>query len=180
MDLAALEKNLSDKQAPVHLWNPEYCGDIDIFIDRDGRWFHEGGEIKRLSLVRLLSTVLKKEGDTWYLVTPVEKMAIKVAMQPLILIDAELIDGIWVFEAKTGEKVALSDQHPMKIMEHPDGEMYPSIWIRGELYAHFHRNLYYRMAEHCELKTSLKHQQGVDFLLYSNGKNWLFGEAIDS
>jgi len=178
MDLAALEKNLTDKQAPVHLWNPEHCGEIDIFIDRDGRWFHDGGEIKRYPLVRLLSSVLKKEGDSWYLVTPVEKMAIKVAMQPLVCIDAELIDGVWVFETKTGEKVALSKTHPMQLVTGSDGEEYPAIWVRGELLAHFHRNLFYRMVDYCQLLPAKDNQQLTEFILNSDGQDWLFGRIL--
>ena len=64
--------------APVHLWNPPFCGDIDMEIRRDGTWFYLGTPIGRPALVRLFSTILKREGDAYFLVTPVEKVGIRV------------------------------------------------------------------------------------------------------
>ena len=69
---------------PVHLWNPPHCGDIDIVIRKDGLWFHEGSPIGREALVRLFSTVLRKDPDGFHLVTPVEKMKITVEDAPFI------------------------------------------------------------------------------------------------
>jgi len=63
---------------PVHLWNPPFCGDLDMRIARDGTWFYEGTPIGRPALVRLFSTILKREGDKFFLVTPVEKVGITV------------------------------------------------------------------------------------------------------
>ena len=71
---------------PVHLWNPPNCGDIDIRIARDGTWFHEGTPIGRAPLVRLFSTILRKDPDGYWLVTPVEKMRITVEDAPFIAI----------------------------------------------------------------------------------------------
>src|SRR3990167_6970488 len=67
---------------PVHLWNPEHCGEIDIVIRRDGVWMHEGSPIGREALVRLFSTVLRKDPDGYHLVTPVEKLKIAVEDLP--------------------------------------------------------------------------------------------------
>ena len=63
---------------PVHLWDPPYCGEIDITIKRDGTWIHEGTPIGRPGLVRLFASILKKEGEQHFLVTPVEKVGIVV------------------------------------------------------------------------------------------------------
>ena len=64
--------------APVHLWNPKYCGDLDIRILRDGSWLYQGSKINRLNLIKLFSSILKRENDKFFLVTPVEKIGIKV------------------------------------------------------------------------------------------------------
>ena len=87
-DLFAYQQQSSNDLPPVHLWNPPLSGDIDIVIDREGRWFHEGDEIKRASLVKLFASILTCEGDEYFLVTPVEKWRIKVDVAPLFAISA--------------------------------------------------------------------------------------------
>ena len=77
---------------PVHLWNPAHCGEIDIVIKKDGLWFHEGTPIGREALVRLFSTVLRKDPDGFHLVTPVEKMRITVEDAPFV---AVRVDAEW-------------------------------------------------------------------------------------
>jgi hypothetical protein len=74
------------KLPPVDQWNPEFCGDIDIRIARNGSWYHEGRPFLRPSLVRLLSSILKREGDDYFLVSPVEKMRIQVEDVPFIAV----------------------------------------------------------------------------------------------
>src|SRR6516225_2003714 len=78
---------------PVHLWNPDHCGDIDIVIQRSGAWVHEGRAIGREALVRLFSTVLRKDPDGFHLVTPVEKMKIKVEDAPFVAVRVDEADG---------------------------------------------------------------------------------------
>ena len=74
---------------PLHKWNPTNCGFVDISIDRDGRWYHEGSEIKRQELVSLFAGLLRREEDGgYYLVTPVEKVEVDVALHPLMVVDA--------------------------------------------------------------------------------------------
>lgn len=78
---------------PLDQWNPTNCGHVDMAIDRDGRWFHEGSEIKRAELVSLFAGLLRREGDDcYYLVTPVEKVEVTVALHPLMVVDATLVD----------------------------------------------------------------------------------------
>ena len=76
--------------APVHLWDPPYCGEINMEIKRDGTWFHEGRPIRRQAMVRLFASVLKKEDDKIYLVTPVEKVGIKVEDCPFVIVDMDV------------------------------------------------------------------------------------------
>ena len=78
---------------PLDQWNPSHCGYVDIAIDRDGRWFHEGSEIKRAELVSLFAGLLRREDDgAYYLVTPVEKVEVAVALHPLMVVDATLVN----------------------------------------------------------------------------------------
>jgi hypothetical protein len=79
---------------PLDQWNPTNCGYVDIAIDRDGRWFHEGSEIKRVELVALFAGLLRREADGgYYLVTPVEKVEVSVALHPLMVVDATRTDN---------------------------------------------------------------------------------------
>ena len=78
-----------DGLPPVHLWDPPYCGDLDMEIRRDGTWFYQGTPIGRPELVRLFSSILKLEGGRHYLVTPVEKVGIRVQDAPFVAVDAE-------------------------------------------------------------------------------------------
>lgn len=86
---------------PVHLWNPPYCGEMDLRITRDGSWIHEGTPIGREAMVRLFASILKKEEGRFYLVTPVEKLGITVEDAPFIAVDMEVEDGSSGNEAGT-------------------------------------------------------------------------------
>ena len=77
--------------APVHLWNPPFCGDIDMLIARDGTWYHEGKPIRRPAMVQLFSTILLREDNEYFLVTPVEKVRIKVEDCPFVATQMEII-----------------------------------------------------------------------------------------
>lgn len=153
MDISKLSSQLgkfSDMKAqlpPVQSWNPELSGKIDIVIKKDYRWFHEGDEIKREKLVRIFSTILKREGDDYFLVTPVEKWQIQVEGAPfeVVLCDIELIDGKPVIEFITnvGDEVQLNPGHPLVF----NGDEIPQIEVRNGLMAKLSRNVYYQLAE---------------------------------
>ncbi|MBR9843134.1 MAG: DUF1285 domain-containing protein [Rhodobacteraceae bacterium] len=132
--------------APVHLWNPPLSGDIDIRIDRDGQWTHEGGAFRREALVRLFSTILKREGDAYFLVTPVEKWRIVVEDVPFVAVDVEA-DGegkaqVLRFETNVGEVVNAGPEHPVRMV----GEV-PYVMVRAGLEARVDRKSFYRMVE---------------------------------
>lgn len=153
MDISKLGAQLgkfSDMKSqlpPVQSWNPELSGEIDIVIKKDYRWFHEGGEIKREKLVRIFSTILKREGDAFFLVTPVEKWQIQVEGTPfeVVLADINEIDGkpIIQFITNAGDEIQLSSQHPFVF----DGGEIPQIEVRHGLMAKLSRNVYYQLAE---------------------------------
>ena len=86
--IAAAARSAAKKgPPPVHLWNPPFCGDLDMRIARDGTWFYLGTPIGRRPLVKLFASVLKREGDAYFLVTPVEKVGIKVDDAPFVAVD---------------------------------------------------------------------------------------------
>lgn len=103
---------------PLHLWHPDLCGDIAIFINAQGTWFHDGGKIERDSLVRLFASILRREADgEYYLVTPGEKWRIEVETHPLLVTDIDALEvaGIQLLEAtlNTGQRVLVSAQFPL-------------------------------------------------------------------
>lgn len=137
---------------PVHLWNPPYCGEIDIRIARDGTWFHDGTPIGRAGLVKLFSSILKKEGDRFFLVTPVEKVGIKVDDAPMVAIDFDVLgegaDQVLTFHTKTEDQAIAGPEHPIRVTrDTATGEPSPYVMIRAGLEALIDRKSFYRLIE---------------------------------
>lgn len=148
-------------------WNPPYSGDIDIFIDHHGTWFHEGIEFKRKSLVEMFARILRKEHDDYYLVTPVEKWKIRVADVPFIVVDYRNTDGIVSFRTSLGDQVSLIETNPIVIKRDADNNMKPYIHVRHGIEAIISRSVYYALAENMTIKNG-KHgifSGGTFFLL---------------
>ena len=136
---------------PVHLWNPAFCGDIDMRIARDGTWFYLGTPIGRPAMVKLFASILKREGDDYFLVTPVEKVGIKVDDAPLLAVDVTATgqgrDQSLTFVTRTEDVVTVDADHPITVMIAPDGEPSPYIHVRAGLNALIDRKTFYRMVE---------------------------------
>ncbi len=138
---------------PVERWNPPFCGDLDMEIKRDGTWFYLGTPIGRMPLVQLFSTVLRKDddGDT-YLVTPVEKIRIRVEDAHFVAVEvnASVVDGAQVltFRTNVGDVVEAGLEHPMRFVdeEETDG-LKPYVRVRGRLDALVARPVLYELAE---------------------------------
>lgn len=134
--------------APVHLWNPEHCGDIDIVIRRDGVWMHEGAPIGRPELVRLFSTILRKDPDGYHLVTPGEKMRIEVEDLPFRAVAVENRGGALVFTTDVGDEVTADNDHPVVVKaDAATGEPQPAVRVRGDLWARIARPVFYELVE---------------------------------
>lgn len=137
---------------PVHLWNPPFCGDIDMRIARDGSWHYLGTPIGRPAMVRLFSTILRRDGDDYFLVTPVEKVGIRVDDAPFVAVEME-VEGAGegqVLHLRTSVEdwVAAGAEHPMRFVLDPQsGEPSPYVHVRANLEALIHRNLFYRLVE---------------------------------
>lgn len=137
---------------PVHLWNPPFCGDLDMRIARDGTWFYLGTPIGRPELVRLFSSILKKEDGKYFLVTPVEKVGITVDDAPFVAVDFDVQDAgdkqVLRFETHVGDSAVAGPDHPIRVERDVEtGEPSPYILIRADLEALIDRKSFYRLVE---------------------------------
>lgn len=133
---------------PVHLWNPPFCGDIDMRIARDGTWFYLGTPIGRPGLVSLFASIIKREGDAYFLVTPVEKVGITVDDAPFVAVDFEQVDDALEFVTNVGDTVRAGPDHPIRVVRDPEtGEPSPYIHIRANLEALIDRKSFYRLVD---------------------------------
>lgn len=139
--------------APVHLWNPEHCGEIGLSIGADGTWYYRNSPIGRKSLTRLFSTILRKDTDgCHYLVTPVEKIRIDVADAPFLAVEmraaGEGRDRQLTFVTNCGDEVAAGPEHPLRFLREADGGgLKPYLLVRGALEALVTRALAYDLIE---------------------------------
>ena len=153
--LAASVRSAAKKgPPPVHLWNPPFCGDLDIRIARDGTWFYLGTPIGRPALVRLFSSILKKEDGKYFLVTPVEKVGITVEDAPFVATDFDAAGTgtgqVLTFRTHVGDTAVAGPDHPIRVVRDPaTGEPSPYILIRANLEALIDRKSFYRLVELC-------------------------------
>ena len=133
---------------PVHLWNPAHCGDIDIVIRRDGLWLHEGSPIGREPLVRLFSTILRKDPDGFHLVTPVEKMRITVEDAPFIAVSVDRDGEALRFTTNVGDVVEAGPDNAIRVeMDAATAEPRPYLHVRRGLEALIRRPVFYQLVE---------------------------------
>lgn len=133
---------------PVHLWNPVHCGAIDIVIRSDGDWMHEGSPIGRPEMVRLFSTILRKDPDGYCLVTPVEKLSIMVEDLPFRAVAVRRDNGQLIFTTDRGDEVAAGADHALEVETDPaTGEPAPRVHVRGDLWARLTRPVFYELVE---------------------------------
>lgn len=139
------------KLPPVESWNPAHCGDSAMRIARDGTWFHEGSPIGRAAMVRLFSSILRREADgSFVLVTPVEKLDIAVEDAPFVAVElkseGEGKGRSLAFRLNTGDLVVAGPDHPLRFEEGEDGP-HPYVEVRRGLDALVARPVYYELAE---------------------------------
>lgn len=138
---------------PIDRWNPPFCGDIDMEIRADGTWFYMGTPIGRQPLVRLFSTVLRKDEDgKTYLVTPVEKVGIRVVDAPFVAVEMNVAgeggERVLTFRTNVGDVVEAGRDHPLRFtIEGELGELKPYLHVRGRLEALVSRAVMYDLVE---------------------------------
>jgi hypothetical protein len=160
---------------PVHLWNPAHCGEIDIVIKKNGLWFHEGSPIGREALVRLFSTVLRKDPDGIYLVTPVEKMKITVEDAPFIAVRVDREGDALKFLTNVGDVVEAGPENAIRVEMNPaTGEPHPYLHVRRGLEALIARPVFYELVEMAEERET---PEGPQLGVTSNGAWFPVGPA---
>jgi hypothetical protein len=133
---------------PVERWNPPFCGDIDMRIAADGTWFFQKTPIGRLALVKLFASVLKREGDKHFLVTPVEKVGIAVDDAPFLAVEMKVSPGeagqVLQFRTNVDDWVAVGPGHALRFEQQAaNGGLKPYLHVRRELWAKVTRALFY-------------------------------------
>ncbi len=159
---------------PVERWNPPRAGEIDIRIRANGDWYHEGALIRRFAIAKLFATILRIDNDEHYLVTPAEKLKIRVDDAPFVAVDMET-DGEGrerrILFTTNVEDIVLADaDHPI-LVEDRDGEPRPYVEVRGGLKALIARSVFYRLVDLAE--------EGPvgEFSVYSAGARFALGSA---
>jgi uncharacterized protein len=137
---------------PVHLWNPPFCGDLDMRIGHDGTWYYLKTPIGRPALVRLFASVLKREGDKYFLVTPVEKCGITVDDAPFLAVELKVEEAsqnqVLSFRTNVDDWVACGPDHALRFEPEPEtGGLKPYLHVRRDLWAKVTRALFYDLVE---------------------------------
>ncbi len=136
---------------PVHLWNPPFCGDLDMRIAADGTWYYMGTPIGRPALVRLFSTILKREEGKYFLVTPVEKVGIRVDDVPFLAVEMIKEPGeqgdCLRFRTNVDDWVVCDSAHPLRFEASAEGGLTPYLHVRADLWAKITRALYYDLVD---------------------------------
>ena len=149
---ASINATKSRGLPPIHLWNPPFCGDLDMRIARDGTWFYEGTPIGRPALVKMFSSILKREDGKYFLVTPVEKVGITVDDAPFVAVDfdatGEGVDQVLKFMTQVDDLATAGTDHPIRVERNAKtGEPSPYILIRSDLEALIDRKSFYRLVD---------------------------------
>jgi len=135
---------------PVERWNPPFCGDIDMRIAGDGTWYYQKTPIGRLPLVKLFASVLKKEGDKYVLVTPVEKVGITVDDVPFLAVELTVARDAGqslTFRTNVDDVVTAGPGHALRFQPEVTGGLRPYLHVRRELWAKVTRTLFYDLVE---------------------------------
>lgn len=179
-DINKLAQQLEDESLPpVEKWNPDYCGDIDMVIKRDGSWHYMGTPIGRKKLVKLFSNVIRKDDNKYYLVTPVEKIGITVEDAPFlaVLMDVEQQDGTQqlIFTDNVGNRFIAGNDHPIRVEVDPNTqEPSPYIRVRRNLDALISRNVFYQMVELADQQTI---NDSTELTIKSQGETFSLGRV---
>lgn len=175
-----LTVQMDDQPLPLECWHPALSGELDILVDRDGTWWHEGTRVEHPRVLRALSRLLRREADGgYYLVTPVEKWHIRVEDYPLIIVEAlrqtpEDGNAFWILTTQTGEHATLDGDCCLVMKKDTD---IPLVNLRHGLSARLSRQCWYSLVEQAEC---VEDAQGrLHMGLYSNGHWHALGAAVD-
>ena len=175
-DLLQSVNSIEEKYPPVHLWNPDLCEGVEMKIDREGNWFYQGSIIGRDKLKILFSRILKFEDGNYYLVTPVEKVLVKVDLAPYMIIDYEVDSDHENIILKTNLdlSIPLNKEHKLEVKKIGD-EHIPFVHVRNNIEGFISRSVYYSLIE-----IALKQDNGSSdqLTLKSFASEFSLGELI--
>lgn len=164
-----------DTLPPVHLWHPAETKEIGMRISRDGTWWYQGSPIRRQRMVRLFSRVLRREGQDYFLVTPVEKVRVEVEAAPLLAVRMEVQQEVsgpqFAFQTNVGDIVVADRDHPIR-MHGSQAAPLPVVVVRDEIEALIVRSVYYELVDRGEVVDV----NGADMLVvHSRGEAFELG-----
>ena len=166
--LSTLQQQLGllkdNQRPPIDQWHPDLSGDIDIEIRADGSWWHEGTQFEREDLMRMFASILRKEGEDYVLVTPVEKWRIQVEDQPFLITLFDRQSDDIHFVTNVGDAGVISAQQPL-LASRLNGQDIPIVKVRDELCARVSRNAFYQLAE-----WAVADENGADYHVESAGR----------
>ncbi len=146
-----LERINNKNLPPVHLWNPPLSGEMDMRIAADGSWFYQGSKIERQPMVKLFSTILKRESDDYFLITPVEKYKIQVDDAPFVAVEVDKVlsdTQTLLFRTNVDDEILAGVDHQIHVnTDLVTSQPRPYLHIREGLYALIHRNVFYQLVE---------------------------------
>jgi len=179
-DVLGEQSSDQQKLPPVDKWDPPLMGDMDLIILRNGTWLHEGSEFGRHSIIELLAKVLKREGDDYFLVTPVEKWRIRVEDVPFCVSELEVVDRQGVtalcFKTTTGDNVVAGAGNPLRIeTDTSNGEPSPYILVRGNLEGRINRSVFYELVEIALAQSS---EDSNELFISSLGEKFCLGSVV--
>jgi uncharacterized protein len=168
--------------APVERWNPPFLGDLDMRIAADGTWFYMGSPITRARMVRLFSSVLRRDEDgRTYLVTPAERFAITVDDAPFLAVRMAVSgagrEQSVSFETNVDDEVTVDEAHPLRFERQVDGDgLKPYVLVRGRLEALVNRPIFYDLVE----KGTVEQRDGEDWYgVWSSSRFWPMARAAE-
>lgn len=182
VNVDSLIQSIGDKALPpVELWNPDYCGELDLMIKADGRWLYNGTPITRDKIKHLFSRVIKKESGKYFLVTPVEKVGIKVEWQPFLMVDYKVIQvkgkSVYQFIDNFDQTILLKELSQLELNQYASqnqpAQLLPIIRVRRNLFASLSRNCYYRLLEHAKIRP---HKNQHQVIITSFGLTFCLGQ----
>jgi hypothetical protein len=173
MSLNSLLDQLKQQKSRPDLsqWHPKYCGEMDLVIKADGQWFYQGTPFKRQRLVKLLSSVLLKEQNDYFLITPVEKIKIIVEDAPFVLTQWQWSSDVgtdMLVSTNVDDTFILNSEHPVRLAT--DDKLY--VTVRDNLEARVHRNVYYQWIE---VAQSHVNGQYIELRLHSGDATFCIG-----
>jgi len=148
MSISKIKNNLEghDNFPPVDKWDPDLCEGQEFYIDREGNWFYNNSPIKNYKLINLFSRVLKRESNDYFLVTPVEKVPVKVEIAPYVIIDYKINDDSILLTTNMNYEFILNKENSTKLIEYQNTYI-PIVNVRNKIEGFFNRNTYYKLID---------------------------------